>query len=174
MCVDQQTPVDDFHTNEVCRFPCAPAAKLLLQVGAQRRQNAKLFLQSFELGFPHPLARRRVSSPLWFPGKGHTRFRDRGWGSPNSNEGTYTVVLSRYLLDKCLFRAVFRICGVFIRIWFWGSVSLEYGFRGYPDSYPAFLLSLSRCRQTICFFLVNLFVFIHRYIYIIILCTVFT
>jgi hypothetical protein len=32
MCVDQQTPVDDFHTNEVCRFPCAPAAKLLLQV----------------------------------------------------------------------------------------------------------------------------------------------
>jgi hypothetical protein len=32
---------------------------------------------------PHPLVR----------GGGHTRLRERGWGSPNSDEGTYTVVL---------------------------------------------------------------------------------
>jgi hypothetical protein len=32
---------------------------------------------------PHPLVR----------GGGHTRLRQRGWGSPNSDEGTYTVVL---------------------------------------------------------------------------------
>jgi hypothetical protein len=26
-------------------------------------------------------------------GEGHTRWRERGWESPNSDEGTYTVVL---------------------------------------------------------------------------------
>ncbi len=35
---------------------------------------------------PHPLVR----------GGGHTRLRLKGWGSPNSNEGTYTVVLNIY------------------------------------------------------------------------------
>ncbi len=35
---------------------------------------------------PHPL----------FRGGGHTRLRLKGWGSPNSNEGTYTVVLYIY------------------------------------------------------------------------------
>ncbi len=35
---------------------------------------------------PHPLVR----------GGGHTRLRLKGWGSPNSNEGTYTVVLYIY------------------------------------------------------------------------------
>jgi hypothetical protein len=29
-------------------------------------------------------------------GGGHTRLRERGWGSPNSDEGTYTVVLYIY------------------------------------------------------------------------------
>jgi hypothetical protein len=31
--------------------------------------------------------------PLWYRGEGHTRWRERGWESPNSDEGTYTVVL---------------------------------------------------------------------------------
>jgi hypothetical protein len=35
---------------------------------------------------PHPL--------VW--GGGHTRLRLKRWGSPNSNEGTYTVVLYIY------------------------------------------------------------------------------
>ena len=48
--------------------------------GAQSRQSAKLFLQSSELGLPHPLTRKQV----------------RGWGSPSSDEGTYTVVLYIY------------------------------------------------------------------------------
>ncbi len=43
----------------------------------QSRQSAKLFLQSSELGLPQPL----------------TRWRERGRESPNSDEGTYTVVL---------------------------------------------------------------------------------
>ncbi len=32
-------------------------------------------------------------APLWFWGEGHTGLRERGWGSPNSDEGTDTVVL---------------------------------------------------------------------------------
>jgi hypothetical protein len=31
-------------------------------------------------------------------GEGHTRWRERGWESPNSDEGTYTVVLFIYVL----------------------------------------------------------------------------
>merc|ERR1712059_151778 len=37
--VNQQTPVDDFHTNEVCKFPCA--------------STSKLFLQADRVGLPH-------------------------------------------------------------------------------------------------------------------------
>ncbi|XP_063221513.1 protein fem-1 homolog B [Bacillus rossius redtenbacheri] len=34
LCVSSETPVDDFHTNDVCNFPCAATAKLLIQCGA--------------------------------------------------------------------------------------------------------------------------------------------
>jgi hypothetical protein len=43
------------------------------------------FLHSLELG-----------PTLWSGGGGHTRLRLKWWGSPNSNEGTYTVVLYIY------------------------------------------------------------------------------
>ncbi len=49
----------------------------------QSRQSAKLFLKSSELCPP----------PLRFRGEAHTRWRERGWERPNSDEGTYTVVL---------------------------------------------------------------------------------
>ncbi len=59
----------------------------------QSRQSAKLFLQSSELGLPQPLTHRRVlPPPLWLRGEGHTRWRERGRESPNSNEGTYTTL----------------------------------------------------------------------------------
>ncbi len=48
---------------------------------------AKLFLQLSELGLPQPLTRTAVL------GEGHTRWRERAWESPNSDEGAYTVVL---------------------------------------------------------------------------------
>ncbi len=48
----------------------------------QGKQRAKLFLQSSELGLTQPL----------------TRWRERGWKSSNSDEGTYTVVLFIYVL----------------------------------------------------------------------------
>lgn len=34
LTVNADTPVDDFHTNDVCKFPCAATAKLLIQCGA--------------------------------------------------------------------------------------------------------------------------------------------
>ncbi|XP_024939471.1 protein fem-1 homolog B isoform X2 [Cephus cinctus] len=34
LAVNAKTPVDDFHTNDVCKFPCAATAKLLIQCGA--------------------------------------------------------------------------------------------------------------------------------------------
>ncbi|XP_012285319.1 protein fem-1 homolog B isoform X2 [Orussus abietinus] len=34
LAVNAETPVDDFHTNDVCKFPCAATAKLLIQCGA--------------------------------------------------------------------------------------------------------------------------------------------
>ncbi len=45
-------------------------------------------------------SRRVFPLTLWF-GRGgrvhgHTRLRERGWGTPNSDEGTYTVVLCVY------------------------------------------------------------------------------
>jgi len=64
----------------------------------QSRQSAKLFLQSSELGLPQPLARRRVTVPPPRSGGRGTLAceRGRGWESPNSDKGTYTVVLFIY------------------------------------------------------------------------------
>jgi hypothetical protein len=49
---------------------------------------------SMQIRIPHPLVR----------GGGHTRLRLKGWGSPNSNEGTYTVVLYiyKYFVILCM------------------------------------------------------------------------
>jgi hypothetical protein len=72
-----------------------------------RLQSAKLFLQSSELGLPHPLTRRRVCPPPpWFWGGGHTRFRERGVGSPSSYTrgnilcGTPYIQYSMYFVDR--------------------------------------------------------------------------
>ncbi|XP_011314979.1 protein fem-1 homolog B [Fopius arisanus] len=34
LAVNAKTPVDDFHTNDVCKFPCAATARLLIECGA--------------------------------------------------------------------------------------------------------------------------------------------
>ncbi|XP_053596423.1 protein fem-1 homolog B-like isoform X1 [Microplitis demolitor] len=34
LAVNANTPVDDFHTNDVCKFPCCATAKLLIECGA--------------------------------------------------------------------------------------------------------------------------------------------
>ncbi len=47
--------------------------------------------------FPHPSPAGECAPPPRFWGEGHTRWRERGWESPNSDEGTYTVVLFIYI-----------------------------------------------------------------------------
>jgi hypothetical protein len=71
-------------------------------VEAQRRQSAKFFLQSLELGLPHPL--------LWFRGEGHQRGtiacgregRVVALVGPNSDAGTYTVVPTLCIYVLCV------------------------------------------------------------------------
>jgi hypothetical protein len=46
---------------------------------------------------PNPHPQGSVPHPPWIRGEGHTRLRERGWESPNSDEGTYTVVLYTYI-----------------------------------------------------------------------------
>ncbi len=43
---------------------------------------------------PHPQA--SMPPPLWFRGGGEHSLAGKGWGRPNSDEGTYTVVLFIY------------------------------------------------------------------------------
>jgi hypothetical protein len=60
-----------------------------------------------------------IPPPLCLGGGGvHTRLRERWWGSPNSNEGTDTAVLSIYVL-----------CGPFslCTVWFGGAGLLARG-----------------------------------------------
>ncbi len=48
----------------------------------QSRLSTRLYLQSSELGSPHPSPQASVSLPLWIRGGGHTRLLERGWGAP--------------------------------------------------------------------------------------------
>ncbi len=99
-----QRTLNYMHSQFFSRFEITPAHPALYQSRPrvvrgrpQSRQSAKPFLQSSELGLPYPLNRRQVCSPLlWFRtgGGGYTRLRERGWGSPNSDKGTYSVVYS--------------------------------------------------------------------------------
>ncbi len=55
------------------------------------------FLQSSESRLPHPPCCRRVCHPPFGPGGGDAHsLAGEGWGSPNSDEGIYTVVHYMY------------------------------------------------------------------------------
>ncbi len=67
---------------------------IIIQLLPQNRQSAKLFSSSRNWDSPSPSpAGECAPPPLWFRGEGHTHWRKRGWESPNSDEGAYTVVL---------------------------------------------------------------------------------
>jgi hypothetical protein len=70
-----------------------------VQCRAQSKQSAKLFLQSSERNWdslnPSPAGECIPPPPPGSGGRG-TLWRERGWKSPNSDEGTYTVVLFIY------------------------------------------------------------------------------
>ncbi len=100
---DRRVKIDP-HTSWLPTF--SPVMKLFQNAdfylfSPQSRQSAKLF-SSLELGLPQPLARRRVCPlPPLIRGEGHTRWRKRDWESPNSDEGTYTVVGTLYIYVLC-------------------------------------------------------------------------
>jgi hypothetical protein len=76
---------------------------------AQNRQSAKLFLQSSELGTPQPSpAGECATPPPRFWGEGHTRWRHRGWESPNSDGDIHCGTLVR----TCTLIRTFVVCRV--------------------------------------------------------------
>jgi hypothetical protein len=63
---------------------------------SQSRHSARLFLQASELGPPPPHTQASVYLPFGSGRRGggrYTRLRERGWGGPNSDEGTDNAVL---------------------------------------------------------------------------------
>jgi hypothetical protein len=105
--IDQSPPIFFWQNNFLGKIS-QPAqiiekGNLAQRTGApQSRQSAKLFLQSSELRLPQPITRRQVCPPPpLFRGGGHTRWRERGLESPNSDEGTYSVVLCIYIYVLC-------------------------------------------------------------------------
>jgi hypothetical protein len=72
---------------------------------AQSRQSALIyFFSRRNWDSPPPQPQASVPLSLWFRGEGHTRWRERGWESLNSDEGTYTVVLDMCVLCVILNR----------------------------------------------------------------------
>jgi hypothetical protein len=67
---------------------------------SQSRQSPKRFSSRWNWDSPTPLA---PPPPLVRGGRAHSlaALRLKGWGSPNSNEGTYTVVLYIYKYFVC-------------------------------------------------------------------------
>jgi hypothetical protein len=50
-------------------------------------QSTTVYVPSSELRLSHPFSRQRVCPSPWNQrGRGHTRLRVRGWGSPNSDD----------------------------------------------------------------------------------------
>jgi hypothetical protein len=99
----------DFHWLEICKKHFCPS--MGPNVGSLAMDSGKwdswthrvgrvlsFFLQPSELGLPHPPPAGECAPHPLVQGGGHTRLRKRGWewGSPNSDEGTYTVVLCLY------------------------------------------------------------------------------
>ncbi len=77
------------------RFPCL---RIRIQLGsAQNRQSAKIFLQSSELGPPHPLSRRRVCPPPFGPGGEGTLGCGRGVGGVPILTRGHTLWCSLYI-----------------------------------------------------------------------------
>ncbi len=62
--------------------------------GKHRVDRVRFTIRLNWIGTPHPLTRRLVCTPPFGSGGGGlTRLRERGWGSPNSDEETDTVEL---------------------------------------------------------------------------------
>jgi hypothetical protein len=66
-----------------------------------------------------PHLQASVSLPLGSGGGGHTRLRERGWGSPNSDEGhTLWYYIYLYVLCAVACRPRYKVCKHFCRCLF--------------------------------------------------------
>ncbi len=54
----------------------------------QSRQSAKVFSSRRNLDYPTPSPAGAFAPPPPVRGERHTRWRERGWESPNADEGT--------------------------------------------------------------------------------------
>jgi hypothetical protein len=84
------------------------------------QSSARIFLQSSELGLLHPLTRRRVFPHRLVPGEVHTCMKERGWGSPNSDERTDAVVLRYIYLFFVVHPVIITTC-----LCSWRNIGLE-------------------------------------------------
>jgi hypothetical protein len=83
------------HDNNTWQYYC-----VLVWYIPQSRDRVLSFFSSrrnWDSPTPSPAGDCAPSPLIPGGGEGHTRLRERGWGSPNSNKGTYTVVLHLYL-----------------------------------------------------------------------------
>jgi hypothetical protein len=74
----------------------------------QSRQSAKFFSSRRNWDSPNPSPAGECAPPRFW-GEGHTRWRERGWESPNSDEGTYTVALFIYSIVFCALHSRFLL-----------------------------------------------------------------
>jgi hypothetical protein len=83
------------------------------QLGGHRVSRVLSFFSSRRnWDSPTPSPAGECALPPLVRGEGHTRWREKGWESPNSDEGTYTAVL--YLYTLCRGRSLLSIvCGLY-------------------------------------------------------------
>ncbi len=81
--------------HSVLELLCPPSIRISeYSSWPQSRQCAKLFSIRRNWDSPTPLTRSRLyPPPPWFWAKGNTRWRERGWESPNTEAGTYTLYI---------------------------------------------------------------------------------
>jgi hypothetical protein len=75
----------------------------------QSWQSARLFASRRNWDSPNPFPGGECPLPPWFRRLGHSRWRERGWESPNSGEGTHTVVLYMYMYIRTLCKILFIV-----------------------------------------------------------------
>jgi hypothetical protein len=86
--------------HHACNAKLRPSSIHSCSFYAQSRQSAKLFSSRWNWDSPNPSPAGENAPPPLVSGGGAaglTRWREKGWESPNSDEGTYTVVLCKYM-----------------------------------------------------------------------------
>ncbi len=92
-----------------CLYSTAPNERLAHKVRTYKEYH--IICPSSELGLPPtPHPQISVPPPPCFCGEGNTRWRERGWESPNSDEG-HTLWYSLYV--RTLWTSIYSIEGPF-------------------------------------------------------------